>query len=499
MTTPSTKCASSILSTVQIVGRSGFQNCGSRSTYETVQRHRAGLAMSMRVFAEYPDLWILRALARGSLKQNLLRAVRLWVWLRLLYANPEDLPPNLWDLERLPAQFTFADWRSVFFSPSHPATEKAPPLHDAACACAKTMQDWLTLLAPTLDLAAWKATLKQHDSLPSTINRLLNQRLFGVTRRSLDEDLRQLEKLGWLQRQGQHYCRVSTFPRYSGPVAERGRFQPLLHPDLVAIADTLSQTIGGHQRFFMHVEYIVPTDATDRVDDWQAQLKQIWEKAPVVPIKLRFYSAKLDARCTRIVYPVCVYYAQRGPYLCAWGQVPEGEEQPLDWRNYRLDRILGIQPLTWDTPGLPPQLHKAYQHDHLPTPEFIQEQMETAWGFDFYQPTDTLLVRFEREFAKRYIDNSLRHDTFIRITYPQAKQQVRSQVQDSAMQQQMLCILAERSAQDSYYTALFRRHDLNIRLRLRAWRPHMEVLLPWKLRQQIADEVQQEFELYQNK
>lgn len=63
-------------------------------------------------------------------------------------------------------------------------------------------------------------------------------------------------------------------------------------------------------------------------------------------------------------------------------------------------------------------------------------------------------------------------------------------------QQQLLQILTQRSDQDAYYTAVYRANDPNVHQRLRAWRPHGEVLLPWALRQQFADEVRQEWELY---
>lgn len=432
---------------------------------------------------------LLRSLARGSLKQNLLRALRLWVWLRVLYADSEDFLVNL------PDPFTFAAWRRIFFSESHPADEKAPSLHDATCNCARTAQEWLLLLAPELDLPAWTASLHRHNSLPPQLDSQLNQRLFAVTRRSLDEDLRILTHLGWVRRHNQHYYRVESFPDYPRTNSSTSLVQPLLHPDLIAIANTLALPINGYQRFFLQVEYVVPKDATDRVDDWQTLLRQIWEQTPVPPIQLTFYSAKLDTVCTTIVYPVCVYYAQRAPYLCAWGQLPTGDEQVIDWRHYRLDRIQRIQSLTWDASTIPIPLHQAYQRKKLPTPDDIQAWMDEAWGFDFYQPVDTLLLRFEWDFAKRYINTSLRHETFTAVSYGEAKALIRTNT-DPAIRQHLLEVLEQRSSHDAYYRVQYRRHDLNILLRLRAWRPHLEVLLPWDLRQQIATEVQQESRFY---
>ena len=440
----------------------------------------------MPYFSENPDIPLLRSLARGSLKQNLLRALRLWVWLRLIYAEPDDsigCPPD---------PFTFAEWRTTFFSQTHPADENIPALHDPTCACARTTRDWL-LLTP-FDLSAWKASLRRHDSLPPQLDTWLDRRLFGVTRRSLDEDLRILAKLGWVRRQNLHHHRVETFPDYPCTTAH-SYAQPLLHPDLVGIADTLAHPINGFQRFFLHLEYIVPKEATDRVDDWQIQLRQVWEQTPIPPLQLTFYSASLDAVCTTIIYPVCVYYAQRATYLCAWGQLLDSDGTVMDWRNYRLDRIQRIHPLTWEDSTVPEPLRQVYQRRKLPTPDDIQERMGEAWGFDFYQPVGTLLLRFDQNFAKRYIDTSLRHETFTAVSYAQAKALVRAS-EDAATRPKLRSILQARSPHDAYYTVQYRRHDFNILLRLRAWRPYMEVLLPWDLRQQIAAEVMRERSFY---
>lgn len=450
----------------------------------------------MPYFSEEPHVLLLQSLTRGSLKQNLVRSLRLWVWLHLLYGEQDRGQLEQQQVGCILDPFTFAEWRNQFFSDSHPIGEKVPPQHDPRCACATTIRDWLSLLAPDLDLEIWQRSLRRHDSLPNQMDRVLNQRLFGVTRRSLDEDLRMLEKLGWLKRQRHEYYRVTEFPSHPSDAPSMPQAQPLLHPDLVAISDNLAQPINGYQRFFLHVEYVIPQDATDRVDDWQALLREVWEQTPVPPIRVAFYSAKLDQTCTRILYPVCIYYVQRAPYLCAWGELPEGHSECIDWRHYRLDRIHHIQSLTWDDPSLPKSMYRAFQNNQLPIPDLIQEYMADAWGFDFYHPAATLLLRFDQDFARRYIDNSLRHETFAPVSYGEAKALALSQTTDPAVQRQALQILTRRSPRDAYYTAIYRRHDMNILLRLRSWRPHMEVLLPWDLRQQLAAEVQQEYATY---
>jgi hypothetical protein len=93
-------------------------------------------SMSELIFSDRPHIELLQWLARGSLKQNLPRAARLWVLLITLYGD---------DTHRLKLDdfFTFAEWRKAFFSRTHPQGEAIPDLHDPDCACAKTTADWI--------------------------------------------------------------------------------------------------------------------------------------------------------------------------------------------------------------------------------------------------------------------------------------------------------------------------------------------------------------------
>lgn len=160
--------------------------------------------MSEPIFGDRPHVELLQWLARGSLKQNLLRAIRLWAWLRVLYGDAKD--------RILLDRFTFADWRDTFFSPTHPK-EAIPDLHDPCCACARTTADWLFDGSTGVAELEWQQTLQQHDAIPDAkLYNLLQQRLFAVTRRSLYADLQILVELGWLKRQGQSYCRVHDLP-----------------------------------------------------------------------------------------------------------------------------------------------------------------------------------------------------------------------------------------------------------------------------------------------
>lgn len=172
---------------------------------------------------ETPSIPLLQWLVRGSLKQNLLQAIRLWVGLHLLYGEASRALP-------LPASFLYADWRNGLFTASHPTAEKQPDLHDLTCPCAKMTAAWLFHPDLSLTQSQWQAdqnraeaheqlqqqcdqfrqALAAHNLLPSNLDQLLFQtRLFAVTRRTLYGDLRLLTSIHWLTQQGTHFRKVN--------------------------------------------------------------------------------------------------------------------------------------------------------------------------------------------------------------------------------------------------------------------------------------------------
>lgn len=339
----------------------------------------------------------------------------------------------------------------------------------------------------------------QHGSTPANLDRLLSERLFGVTRRTLAGDLKILASMGWLEIRRARYRRVPRPP--SRPQTDNSSYSypslsavslNFLHPDLTAIANNLAREIGGVERFFLHVDYVVPRQALDRIDDWQTQLKQIWEMTPVPCVLLVYDSAKLERQVECAVYPVCIYYFQRATYLCAFGRNPQGE---VGWYNYRLDRIEQLDRLGWTDPRLPQKLVLDYKNEALPAPEYIQEQMSAAWGFDFYLPVALMLLRFDRQHHRRYIRGTERHETFEPVSYREAARLLRQYARKSE-RDKSLAILEARSPEDAYYKAYYRQGDINVLMRVQAWRPFAEVLLPETLRQAIAAGVRQEWELY---
>ncbi|RUS96158.1 hypothetical protein DSM106972_088290 [Dulcicalothrix desertica PCC 7102] len=479
-------------------------------------------------FQDTPSVELLQWLARGSLKQNLLRAIRLWVWLYTIYGDKTvklDLP-NGW---------SYSDWRPLFFSETHPQGEQIPTVHDANCACAKTVREWLFTSATGIAPDAWIKAIKSHychqqkqnnkkhgdksselenaetellifDSQDKknkkTLEQILDLRLFAVTRRTLQRDLEILAELGWLRYENQKYYNVTKFP--SRPVNSCENI-PLksdyelnfMHADLACIAENLSNQINGVQRFFLQLDYVTSNKKTDLVDNWHNELKELWKRTPVPPIKITYDSARVGGNVDCVVFPVCIYYMQRTVYLCACGDSPD---RTSDWYNFRIDRIQNITPLTWNYPHIPNYLQQRYKKASLPTPDEIAIAIDqTAWGFDFYLKSRLMILRFDDDYDNRYIRNTNRHETFKRINYEKAKNLIVKETIEPDHRKILLNVLQNRSPQDAYYQANYRHKDNGIMMRLRAWRPRCEVLLPFDLRQSIAKDAAEELKLYQDK
>ncbi|WP_331001485.1 TIGR03985 family CRISPR-associated protein [Nostoc sp. WHI] len=399
------------------------------------------------------------------------------------------------------------NWRDAFFSPTHPKGEEIPVVHDSDCPCIKTTSQWLFNEKTRIVASQWQKSILAYTGIDaSALDKLLQQRLFGVTRRSLQADLEILAQLGWLVYRYQKYYRVCEFP--PRPITAKddvtatkiGAYElNFMHEDLVAIAEYHSQKINRVQRFFLKLDYVIPHSTLDAVEDLECELRQVWAKTPVPPIKLTYGSARLGVMVDCIVYPVCIYYVQRAVYLCAYGESPQKQS---DWYNFRLDHIQSMTCLEWTNPKLPSNLLQHYRKTSLPTPDYIALEMSKAWGFDFYLPSQLMLLRFDRQFCDRYVKGTERHDTFEEITYQQVQRLIQREIKQP-QQQDLLKVLAKRSETDAYYQAHIRyqdneHRDNNLVMRLRAWLPKVEVLTPWDLRQSFAADAATQFMLYHN-
>jgi CRISPR-associated protein (TIGR03985 family) len=427
----------------------------------------------------------------------------------------------------LPQVWTYTDWRDAFFFHTHPKTDQIPLLHDKNCACAKTIADWIFAGDIEIEENEWKDLLvaycftqsssisnlsKKEDLLivdsdgrgrgktKKTLDDTLHRRLFAVTRRTLQEDLYILQNLGLIQSNKTNktnYQLIESFPKLdflSKSKQQTGfNLQDLTfsNVNLETTLETFSEPIGGYRRFYLEVDYIIP-DNRDDVEDCQNYLKEVWNSQPIPPVQFTYKSRKLGNSINLIVYPVCIYYARRAIYLSAFGQTPNNQGE---WYNYRLDRIQHLKTLNWSDSRIPEVLLKHYPNKLL-TPEYIKEQLSEAWGYDFYEQSRLLILRFERKFHDSYIEGTFRHEKFKKISFQQVIKEIEQY--DLEGKVALVKLMKKRSPDDAYYKVYYRDKDVNIMHRLRSWRPNGEVLFPWDLRQKLAQEAIQEVQNYQD-
>ncbi|MDJ0675468.1 MAG: TIGR03985 family CRISPR-associated protein [Calothrix sp. MO_167.B42] len=497
------------------------------------------------VFNHPPTIEFLKLLIPGSLKQNIAKAVRLWIILRSIYGGNNDKVKL-----DLAEEFTFLEWRDLFFidGTKHHARDNSPGLHSEKCPCAKRLDEWLFTSYLSSDKNQWCASFQKYHPIPSgelesllltgisnsdrsnytletnvsDINyakknyfskSLPDGRLFAVTSRNLkDNDFKSLVKLGWLKtkrlNQQDVYVKIDEFPdlflSLRGNELELGREQ-FTHEELSAFNNSLSLPINGIQRFFIHTEYIIHPRLYNGIERLQKQLKQLWSKEKVPFVKLTYQSAKLyQDTVDCIVYPVCIYYYQRAPYLFAYGQIPqidvENSWDKINWYDYRLDRIIEFREISTlsadlDSLHIPQSFIDKCWGKYPPKPDDIKNKMSEAWGFDIYQPEELLILRFDKYFYSHNIQGTERDEMFRKISLAQVENYINLHLNNFTDNQYL--IKQFKSRKNSIYCKIdYRQDDNNIVMRLRAWGPKVEVILPWSLRQRMRTEMEQTYQLY---
>jgi CRISPR-associated protein (TIGR03985 family) len=447
-------------------------------------------------FDYLPTVDLLDYLVPGVLGQkgNLLKAVRLWVILRSLYG---DLA--LETLAEEDGWFSNAQWRDAFLQPNYRT---------------KSLQQWLFKDQPAVNQQQWRRELaKRYGGLDIDIS--LSP--FQVDDRTLRNDFMTLEKLGWLQSRGtgsqRRYCKVSDLPELSWVKSSEELTSTHFIPnDLAGVVDHFPQPINGIQRFILDVEYIVSSSVSRQVDRLLQNLKQLWHQTPVPPIRLIYRSIRYyEAEFEMITYPVCIYYFQRAPYLFAFGQTPqqmsEGNSDVPSWYDYRLDRILSLQALSWEEAALPTAWRsksRASSSKSLPrlfadkTPELVQHEVAAALGVEIHRPIAPLLLRFDRYFYGNYIANTERAKLFCEMEFEQAEKRFQTDPEVSAQGLSLARCFSDRPRHKNsvFCLAQHRLKDNNVVMRLRAWGPNVEVLLPLSLRQRMTDDMQETWQLY---
>lgn len=489
------------------------------------------MEMSELAFDVLPTVAILHRLGQASLKQSLAKAVRLWVILRSLYGDVGDEV-----CLELDANFSYRDWAKQFFSAepggqNYHLRDRAAPEHDPSCVCMKSLAHWLFDGEYGAKLGAWKTAFQQRYGIDAQVLEGLlrtgklsaegpDLRLFGCTGKLLEKDFEALENRGWLiaQTDAAGKVRRNCYEKVSLAVsaekirelrgtealgvAVRHDIANFIQTDLAMVAETMAGPIRGVQRFFLHTDYIVPMALSAQVGRFQETLLAGWEQAEVPPIRLVYQSARLyDEVVSCVVYPVCIYYFQRAPYLFAYGQVPDDEKTDektdsagFNWYDYRLDHIQQMEVINWG--AAPLGLAAKCLGPGGPSPAVVQDKMLEAWGFDFYRPTMDLVLRFDQYFYARYVEHTERATFLSEVSHRQVEGLVRRAAQQDEQLKGLVAALRDRSVTDVYRRVRYRVGDNNVVMRLRAWGENVEVILPGALRRQMRGSVGKLWKLY---
>ncbi|NEP56091.1 MAG: TIGR03985 family CRISPR-associated protein [Symploca sp. SIO2G7] len=434
--------------------------------------------------------------AKSNCLKLLESGARRWVILRSLYDRDSDFFVEF-DTEL----FSSAEWLN-----------QLSIIVDNYRTC--SLEYWLFFDYTSLVKTQFIASLKLRYYLEEQeITELFSRQIFNVTDRTCRNQLTQLTKLKnqLLERQVINHTASAKRPihkfrkRPTAAVLEflatdsSYNFDGVLDiftNEVSAIAELLTAKINNEQRLFIHHEYVVREDEQDSSADAADQLKEIWKIAPTPPIEITYHSAYLKQTQNYIVYPVCLYYYHRAYYLCAFGQRPQRSDDPspTGWYNYRLERVTQIQQLSWESPNLPFLLSEILNHHEQYSPDYIHQELNEAYGFDFYHHARLMLLRFEADFAQRYIDNSFRHPTFTKLDNSQDALTVIKELNLPNTHQLLTKINSYPDA--AYYTLRYRQHDNNVIMRLRAWGQKVEVIFPQELRQRMRQDIEQTWQLY---
>lgn len=486
-------------------------------------------AQNMSKLKLFPNFLILQRLVDGSLNQsqNLITAIRRWVLINWFYGEESN---NI-------SKLTFNQWSEYFFTQDllklQPSFQSEHPLgrllekndeifkpHHPLCPCYKTTVDWLRYYDVNVD--DWLEDLQQNIYLsPSTITKVLQDRLFAKVRKTIQADINFLiakdclksetlpsqkqnliylvEKLpDWIFATVSKQANSTTlFPELNSTelanLAQALDMLSFLDPKLAPIAEKLSPEVYGTRRVFLHVDYILSEDVQFSVDNFQEILQENWHRQEIKPILLNYASVRCgENEC--LVYPVCIYYAQRAKYLCAYGLNPNGD---IDWYIYRLDRITSFCFVDWSDRVIPEQLLDKYLKKQLPEPIDVEREMKSAWGLEMNKPPQLMLLRFKRDYHQRYIQNTFRHETFTWIKSPGKIAEIIDYYTNNSHEAKFLRAILNKNPDDAYYTVIYRANDYNIIMRLLAWGANVEVLFPIELRECIAKNIRETYKFYE--
>ena len=454
----------------------------------------------------YPDLVRFAAYPKSdnTTQQNFIKAMntaaRLWTIRRSLYESDSDIY-----VEIDSPSFKCATWEKLF-------ADRVPDYRQ------KTLWEFLLQEFSPNDRDDWKqSAIERYKIDDSLLDTLLSSSIFAVDSRTIRNHFKSLTKfkqpvlIKSSSSRGEYLklsaAEMEEYESKVNSILEHGSSDALnmISDGLSTITELLLKKLNGEQRLFIHTEYIVNQNLQERADDWANDLQEIWSEKVIEPIVIEYNSASSQTTDEYIVYPVCLYYHQRAFYLCAYGQHPKHDSE-FGWYNYRLERIIDLFYSSWDDGEISDRL-KAATHDRETVkpeykPEYIQKELDSAYGFDFYRDRATMLLRFNAEFSDRYIQNTDRHSTFKPLDLQAAKgfidRQLKTDKNFTPFQKQQLTTIIESNTKDAYYLLDYRVGDNNVIMRLRAWCPNVEVIYPWSLRQRMRRDMELTWRLYES-
>jgi CRISPR-associated protein (TIGR03985 family) len=244
-----------------------------------------------------------------------------------------------------------------------------------------------------------------------------------------------------------------------------------------------SSKIRDIYRLYIYSDYEPNSiEKKEGIQNIQKDIYTLWKMEITPPVCIRYHSSS-QGEYEAIVYPVVIHFYQRGFYLRAIVSKKGSSEN--NWRNYKIDKIRRIEPLSWkDTrvsDDFRTECHSGKNDQDLICK--IEKRMEEAYGFDIEKDDKEMILRFNRKFHDSYIKDVWRHNTFEKI-------------ERSELVEYLSNHGTRLNEEDAYYTMQYRDDDNTVIMRLRAWGQNVEVLSPPELRQRMHDDLKLTWAMY---
>ena len=369
----------------------------------------------------------------------------------------------------------------------------------------------------------WKSEFQNRYQISESISeRILSSRLFRVVDKTLRNNFKYLTAIDKALLIKSDFCRGKYKKKYKLEeylaniintedielsCIKTDELSDFFYEGVSSITQLLLTKFNGTNRLFIQAEYVAKEHLQDKAADWADCLKEIWKQKIILPIEIKYNSVSRDLVCNCIIYPVAIHYFKRAFYLYAWGETPQQfNSNNFEWYAFRLERILCLDVLDWNfscvTKSLQKKIYQGDQENYLYTPNYIRDELDSAYGFNFYADRDIMLLRFKREYHEKYIKNTIRHSTFEHI---ENLTNVKRFIKDQFLCQkktntygtvQQILKIVDRYPDDAYYKLCYRVMDNNVIMRLRSWGVDVEIILPLSLRLKMKKDIEQMYKIY---